>query len=242
MKKIKALLLSAGFGTRLRPLTLKTPKCLVKINGVPLLSHWLLKLEQLGCEEVIINTHYLSNKVLAFLDSYKSQKLKIIPSYEKEILGTAGTLMKHVDFFDNSTGVLIHADNYTTDDLKGFLNRHYLRPKNCIMTMLTFDTADPKSCGIVQKDEEGRVIEFHEKSDKNYGKCANGAIYAFDNEFTEMLKNLSHEIKDFSLDVLPLMVGKTFSFHTKEIFMDIGTEASLKKANVLSSLNNYQKY
>ena len=65
-EKIKALLLSAGFGTRLRPLTLKTPKCLVKVNGVPLLSHWLLKLEKLGCEEVIINTHYLSHKVLDF--------------------------------------------------------------------------------------------------------------------------------------------------------------------------------
>lgn len=242
MKKIKALLLSAGFGTRLRPLTLKTPKCLVKVNGVPLLSHWLLKLEKLGCEEVIINTHYLSHKVLEFLDSYKSKKLKIITSYEKEILGTAGTLMKHIEFFENSTGLLIHADNYTNDNLTDFLNSHYLRPKNCIVTMLTFDTADPKSCGIVQKDKDGRVIEFYEKSDKDFGKCANGAIYVFDNEFIKMLKNLSYEIKDFSLDVLPLMIGKTFSFHTKEIFMDIGTEASLKKANLLASLNKYQEH
>ena len=86
MKKIKALLLSAGFGTRLRPLTLKTPKCLVKVNGVPLLNHWLLKLEKLGCEEVIINTHYLSHKVLEFLDLEYDKNVK---NYRKTALKRA---------------------------------------------------------------------------------------------------------------------------------------------------------
>ena len=60
---MKALLLSAGLGTRLRPLTLNKPKCLMEINGEPLLLNWLDKLEQIGCNEVIINTHYLANQV-----------------------------------------------------------------------------------------------------------------------------------------------------------------------------------
>ena len=97
MKKIKALLLAAGYGTRLRPLTLNVPKCLVEINGEPLLSNWLYKLENLGCEEVLINTHYLSEKVVEFLEKFNSQKLKINISHEKEILGTAGTLIEHLD-------------------------------------------------------------------------------------------------------------------------------------------------
>ena len=75
MKKIKALLLAAGYGTRLRPLTLKTPKCLVEVNGRPLLSYWLEKLEKIGCDEVLINTHYLSNKVIKFLNAYESKSL-----------------------------------------------------------------------------------------------------------------------------------------------------------------------
>ena len=58
-KPIKALLLSAGFGTRLRPLTLNTPKCLVKINGKTILQYWLTKLEDIGVESILINTHYL---------------------------------------------------------------------------------------------------------------------------------------------------------------------------------------
>ena len=241
MKKIKAILLAAGYGTRLRPLTLTTPKCLIEVNGIPLLKHWLIKLEKLGCSEVIINTHYLSKKVLEFTKSYKSLKLKITTSHEKEILGTAGTLIKHLDFFKDSTGLLIHADNYTDDDLRDFLNNHYLRPKNCIITMLTFDTENPSSCGIVLKDKRGIVIDFHEKSEQNYGNCANGAIYAFDDQFIQILKNFSYEINDFSIDVLPAIVGRIFSWHTSKFFLDIGNESALKKANLIASSQNHGK-
>ena len=128
-------------------------------------------------------------------------------------------------------------DNYTNDDLNDFLKSHYLRPENCIITMLTFDTENPSSCGIVQKDKEGRIIEFHEKSEKNKGNCANGALYAFEEDLIKILRNLSHEVKDFSLDVIPLFIGRMFSWHTSKLYMDIGNEFSLKKANLLASLN-----
>ena len=239
MTKIKALLLAAGFGTRLRPLTLSTPKCLVKVSDVPLLVYWIKKLENLGCEEVLINTHYLSEKVVDFLSKYKSQKMKISTSYEEDILGTAGTLFKHLNFFEGSTGLLIHADNFTDDDLKDFLKNHYLKPKDCLLTMLTFDTDSPSTCGIVKKDNEGRVIEFYEKSKKNHGICANGALYAFDNEFTSFLKSMSTSFKDFSVDLMPLLIGRIYTWHTKKIYMDIGNELALKKANLLTSFEKH---
>ena len=66
-KKIRALILAAGYGTRLRPITLKTPKCLVEIGGQPLLYNWLKKLEQINCERTLINTHHLSDKVNLFI-------------------------------------------------------------------------------------------------------------------------------------------------------------------------------
>ena len=65
--KTKALLLSAGFGTRLRPITNNIPKCLVRINNIPILEHWLLKLENLGIDEVLVNKHYLAKQVEEFL-------------------------------------------------------------------------------------------------------------------------------------------------------------------------------
>ena len=82
-KKLKALLLSAGFGTRLRPLTYETPKCLVEINGEKLLINWLNKLEKIGCDEVLINTHYLSKKVDEVLINWNPKKLKIKTVYIK---------------------------------------------------------------------------------------------------------------------------------------------------------------
>ena len=72
--KFKAILLSAGYGKRLRPATLEQPKCLIKINGKPILEIWLDKLNGLGCEEVLINTHYLA-EINKFIFNYKSKSV-----------------------------------------------------------------------------------------------------------------------------------------------------------------------
>ena len=100
-KKIRALLLSAGFGTRLRPLTYKIPKCLVEINGESLLVNWLKKLENIGCDEVLINTHYRSSQVNKVIEKWNQKKLKVRTVFEEKLLGTAGTLRANSDFFEN---------------------------------------------------------------------------------------------------------------------------------------------
>ena len=88
---IRALLLAAGLGTRLQPITLKKPKCLMSIGGKPLLEHWLCKLEPCGCTDTLVNTHYLAKQVETFLDERPKTKLKVHSEYETELLGTAGT-------------------------------------------------------------------------------------------------------------------------------------------------------
>ena len=92
-KPLRALLLSAGYGTRLRPITDKKPKCLVEIDNKPIIEHWLEKLEEIGCEKVFINTHYLFEEVNKFIKSRKKSSMIIKTKYEKK-LGTAGTLIK----------------------------------------------------------------------------------------------------------------------------------------------------
>ena len=86
--KLKALILAAGFGTRLRPITLNTPKCLVDIGGKPLLENWFKILEKIGCQEALINTHYLSGNVEEFVRSYKTNEMILKTVYEKNLLGT----------------------------------------------------------------------------------------------------------------------------------------------------------
>ena len=139
-RPLRALLLAAGLGTRLRPITLHTPKCLVSICGEPLLSRWLRQLEATGCQSVLINTHYLADQVTAFLAGWRSDGMDIMSVNEPELLGTAGTLLANEEFFDWTTGLLIHADNSMKDDLSGLLTAHQRRTADCLLTMLTFRT------------------------------------------------------------------------------------------------------
>ena len=230
---LRALLLAAGFGTRLRPLTKEKPKCLIEVKGKPMLEHWLTNLEKLAVEEVIINTHYLHKKVSKYIKLRNQTKIKIVECYEKKLLGTAGTLLKNRNFFKNTTGLLIHADNYTKADLSGLIEAHHRRPKECLITMLTFNTSDPKSCGIVEIDERNIVTKFHEKIKNPPSNRANGAIYVFDDIFIEWLIKTKTKPIDFSNQVLPLMIGKIYTWHIEEDYFDIGTISSLNKAQLI---------
>ena len=87
--------------------------------------------------------------------------------------------------FNDSEGLIIHADNITNDNLFEFVNAHNNRPSNTIFTMLTFETDTPESCGIVEKDEQMVVKNFFEKVDHPPSNIANGAIYVFDSEILD---------------------------------------------------------
>ncbi len=232
--KLKAILLSAGYGTRLRPETLEKPKCLIKVNNKPMLEIWLDKLSALGCQEVLINTHYLYEQVNEFILDYESKSMKIITTHEHTLLGTAGTLIKNINFVEGNT-LMIHTDNYTTSNLNGLINAHNNKSKNCLLTMLTFTTDNPRSCGIVEVNQEGIVQAFHEKVISPPSNLANGAIYIFNKEFVAWLKSQKRQLNDFSNDVLPYLTGKIQTWYTRDFFIDIGTPESLKTARTISS-------
>src|SRR5690349_17666261 len=96
---MKAFLLAAGLGTRLRPITDTLPKCLVPVNGRPLLSYWMDLLEEYGVTDVLINLHYLPDPVRRFADEYTGG-VKIHLMMEEELLGSAGTLHANRDFVE----------------------------------------------------------------------------------------------------------------------------------------------
>ena len=229
-RPLRALLLAAGLGKRLRPLTLRHPKCLMPIGGKPLLGLWLKKLEGLGCEAALINTHYLSEQVERFVGSYDNLKMEVKTQYEEDLLGTAGTFRRNLDFFCNSTGLLIHADNATSSDLQGLLVAHKNKPAHCLMTMLTFSSSNPTNCGIVETDSNGIVTGFHEKVKNPPGNCANGAVYLFDPSFVNWFQGLPSEAKDFSNDVVSKLIGRIQTWHVQEPYFDIGTPSSLSEA------------
>lgn len=225
---MRAILLAAGLGTRLRPLTNTLPKCLVPIKGKPLLEIWLERLTQAGMGPFLVNTHYLAKQVEAFIEvSPYREQVRLV--HELELNGTAGTLIENLDFFQGEDGMLIHADNYCLADFSAFEQAHLNRPPECVMTMMTFRTDTPSTCGIVELDERGVVIGFHEKVANPPGNLANGAVYILSAELLDMMGKELHAVKDFSTEVLHRFVGRIFTYETKEPFIDIGTMQAYEK-------------
>ena len=203
---MKALLLAAGLGTRLRPLTNTTPKCLVTIKDQALLGIWLDRLTDAGIESFLINTHHLSDQVESYIEgNMYNDKVTLVQ--EEKLLGTAGTLISNINFFEGQDGLLIHADNYCLANFHDFIQAHHQRPPYCVVTMMTFRSETPDACGIVELDPEGVVVGFHEKVVNPPGNLANGAVYILSPELINTLATDLREVSDFSTEVLKHLVG-----------------------------------
>ena len=141
--------------------------------------------------------------------------------FENHLLGTAGTLVRNLDFFQGEDGLLIHADNYCLADFTAFIRAHNNRPLDCLMTMMTFRTDNPSSCGIVEVDESNVVVGFHEKVECPPGNLANGAVYIVSPKLLEIIKNDLNYVTDFSTEVLHRFKGRIFSHEISDTFLDV---------------------
>ena len=229
---MKALLLAAGLGTRLRPLTDHTPKCLIQIDGKPLLEYWINMLVDGGVYPLLVNLHHQAEKVADFIEDSPYRKF-VATVYEEKLLGTGGTLLKNRNFFNGEPMkplMLVHADNLSLFDVQAFLESHRKRPAGCEITMMTFKTPTPHSCGIIEKDQKGYVQAFHEKVADPPGDIANGAVYIVEPSIFDYLSSLGKEFIDFSTDVIPHYLGRIYAFHNDVYHRDIGTIESYKEA------------
>ena len=227
---MNALLLEAGFGSRLRPFTDHTPKCLAPIAGKPLLGYWLDSLAYAGVESVLVNVHYLADQVREFVLSRPDHN-QINLVEERSLLGTAGTVKQNCDFFSGEQGLVIHADNFCTGNLATFVNKHKNRPPGTELTMMTFTTEEPSTCGILETDEKGVVHGFHEKVENPPGNVANAAIYIFEQSVIQFISSSSPgELVDLSRDVIPRFLGRIYATPADGIVIDIGTPANLARA------------
>lgn len=233
---MKAILLAAGLGTRLKPITDSTPKCLVPINEQPLLGLWIDKLVHLGVSDILINTHYFSEQVEAFVATHP-HKARITLSYEPELLGTAGTLIRNHTFWRGEPCMVIHADNYCLSPLQAMLQAHQQRQAHTDATLLLFETQTPQSCGIVKLDAHQVVREFHEKVANPPGNLASGALFIFgptvyDKYFSHLTPDHHYEL---SVDIVPNMVNKLQGWLVDDHYIDIGTPESYIQAQSLVS-------
>ncbi|MDD3770934.1 MAG: nucleotidyltransferase family protein [Sulfuricurvum sp.] len=232
-----AVLLAAGLGTRLRPLTDKLPKCLVPIGGKVLLDYWFDHLSDAGIERFIVNTHYMAGTVEKHVRN-SPWRDSVLLLHEEELLLTGGTLLACKPYLQDEAFMVIHADNLSFCDFSAFIEAHRTRPAGCEMTMMTFATDTPQSCGIVQLDERGVVSAFFEKVPNPPGNLANAAVYILEPSVIAFIETLHKERVDFSTEVLPAFVGKIFTFHNDRYHRDIGTLESYALAQI--EVSNYK--
>jgi len=223
---VKAFLLAAGLGTRLRPLTQQTPKCMLRVGGQPLLELWLGKLHRAGVDEVLVNLHHRPEVVTAYL-ARRDGPPAVRTSFEPQLLGSAGTLLAHRDWVEGDELFLAcYADNLTDFHLARLVDAHLAHGGPA--TIAVFQAHDPKAAGIVEVDNDGRVTAFTEKPQHPTSDLANAGMYVFSPSVLDYLQGPPPI--DIGYHLLPKLVGKARAVKLDCYLRDVGTLESYRLA------------
>jgi mannose-1-phosphate guanylyltransferase len=223
---MKAFLLAAGLGTRLRPVTDSVPKCMVDIDGRPLLDIWLDAFHRAGVDEVLVNLHYLPEVVTAHL-AHRSGGPAVRTVLEPELLGSAGTLRANRRWVEGEEMFLAcYADNLTSFDLRTLVDAH--RQWGPIATLTAFHSEHPSAGGVLELGPDGRLAGFEEKPAVPASDLANAGMYAFGPELLDEID--SAPPVDIGYHLLPRLVGRARAVPVECYFQDIGTVEAYQQA------------
>lgn len=229
---IKAMVMAAGMGSRLEPITLRMPKPLINIMNIPIMDIILTQLHEAGIKDVISNTYYLSDQII---NRYKKNNLGINFNYikEEELSGTAGGVKKCQYFFDKGEDfIVMSGDILTTADIKKGIEIH--KKSNAIATIGVKEVPHElvSHFGVVVTDENGYITEFQEKPSIEEAKSnlINTGIYIFSYEIFDYIPE--NTFYDFAKNVFPKLLeeNKINTFTIDEYWNDIGTIAQYKQS------------
>jgi mannose-1-phosphate guanylyltransferase len=221
---MKAMVLAAGLGTRLRPLTYEITKPMVPVLDRPVMEHILELLERHGFDEVIANLHYFPDSIKDYFGERISYRV------EEELLGTAGGVRACAEFFGDEPFLVISGDALTDIDLGALAARH--RDSGGIATLAVKRVEDTREYGVVLHDREGRITGFQEKPSpeealSNLGNCG---IYVFSPEIFDYFPD--RPFADWAQDVFPALLENDVPFHIHEVgeyWNDVGSLSELRQ-------------
>jgi mannose-1-phosphate guanylyltransferase/mannose-1-phosphate guanylyltransferase/phosphomannomutase len=218
------MVLAAGLGTRLRPLTYEITKPMVPVLDRPVMAHILDLLDQHRFEQVIANLHYFPESI----ERYFGDRLAY--RFEPELLGTAGGVRACADFFGSEPFLVISGDALTDIDLTAFVARHH--EAKGIATLAVKKVADTREYGVVLHDREGRITGFQEKPrpEEALSDLGNCGIYIFDPEIFDYFPD--RPFVDWAQDVFPALLAHDVPFHIHEVreyWNDVGSLAELRQ-------------
>jgi mannose-1-phosphate guanylyltransferase len=222
---MKAMILAAGAGTRLRPLTDTIPKPMLPIRGEPLLVHLLRWLKRYEISDIALNLHHLPERIQDELGDGAALGLNLIYSFEPTLLGTAGAVKKLAAFFDQPF-VLVYGDLLLDVDLAALLDYH--RSRRALVTIGLKHTDDPPSQGMIACDSSGRVLRFVEKPAAwdHEQRTANAGVYIVEPEALGQIP--ADRPSDWGHDLFPLLIAQGAPIYAQLLdgpVIDIGTLA-----------------
>jgi mannose-1-phosphate guanylyltransferase len=220
---MRAMVLAAGLGTRLRPLTYEITKPMVPVLDRPVMAHILDLLDRHGFEQVIANLHYFPESIERYFGERISYR------FEQELLGTAGGVRACADFFGSEPFLVISGDALTDIDLSAFVARH--REAGGLATLAVKKVSDTREYGVVLHDREGRITGFQEKPrpEEALSDLGNCGIYIFEPEIFDYFPD--RPFVDWAKDVFPALLENDVPFHIHELreyWNDVGSLAELR--------------
>jgi mannose-1-phosphate guanylyltransferase len=223
---MKAFLLAAGEGTRLRPITNKLPKCLVPIRGVPMLQIWMDICGNAGIDEVMINLHTHADIVRSWTKK-SSNGVRVHLAEEPTLLGSAGTIRANRDWIGSDLSFwILYADVLTNTSFVRMLEFHQARRPAA--TLGLYQVPDPSRCGVVSFDDEMIVRDFQEKPAHPKSRWAFSGIMIGTPELIDQIP--SRNPTDLGFDVLPLLTGRMLAYLISDYVLDIGTMENYRAA------------
>jgi mannose-1-phosphate guanylyltransferase len=223
---MKAFLLAAGVGSRLRPITNSIPKCMLVIDDRPLLDIWLDALDGAGVDEVLVNLHHLPDVVRRHIAA-RGAPPAVRTFFEPELLGSAGTLLANRPWVDDEELFLAcYADNLTDFDLRSLIDAH--REHGPVATLTVFHSERPSAGGVVELDPAGRVTGFVEKPREPVSDLTNAGMYAFHPAVLDEIDGMLP--RDIGYDLLPRLVGRARAVPVEGYFRDVGTPDAYRRA------------
>jgi mannose-1-phosphate guanylyltransferase len=221
---MRAMVLAAGLGTRLRPLTYEINKPMVPVLDRPVMAHIVDLLDRHGFGETIANLHYFPDSIREYFGERLAYRT------EAELLGTAGGVRGCAEFFGDEAFLVISGDALTDIDLRAFADRH--REAGGVATLAVKKVADTREYGVVLHDRAGRITGFQEKPepDEALSDLGNCGIYIFEPRIFDYFPD--RPFVDWAQDVFPALLAGDVPFHIHEVrdyWNDVGSLAELRQ-------------
>ncbi len=225
---MKAFLLAAGHGTRLRPYTESVPKCLLPIRGTPMLEIWLHLCRQYGIGEVLVNTHAHASAVKDFVAQWKDG-IRVTVVEEPELYGSAGTLAVNRAWVEGDDSFWVfYADVLTNANLGAMRAFHNA---GSAATLGLYSVPDPGRCGIATLDTDRNISSFVEKPANPASNLAFAGLMIATPELLNAIPDQAGA--DIGFDVLPRLIGKMRGYRISDFVLDIGTLENFESAQKL---------